>query len=195
MRTSLVVFAAALALGACTKKADQPAASGEPAKAAASPGLSLAGPTALPTRTPGLWEMKMSSDRESAGAMPVVKLCTDAASEQKLSVFSAQGVKDACKDIKVDRQLDGSWKVSSTCTFGGAGTTTSVGTISGDFNSHYQVKTASTIAGAKVAQMNGSHTMTIDATRLGPCEAGQTGGDMILPNGMKMNILTATAPK
>jgi hypothetical protein len=32
-------------------------------------------------------------------------------------------------------------------------------------------------------------SMTMTAKWLGPCAAGQRPGDMIMPNGMKMNIL------
>ena len=41
--------------------------------------------------------------------------------------------------------------------------------------------------------MNGAHKMAIDAAWTGPCAAGQKGGDMILPNGMTVNILAMSA--
>jgi hypothetical protein len=43
--------------------------------------------------------------------------------------------------------------------------------------------------GAPVTTLNGRHQIVITATWLGPCKAGQRGGDMIMSNGMKINMM------
>jgi hypothetical protein len=37
--------------------------------------------------------------------------------------------------------------------------------------------------------MNGTHDMTLEASWQGPCPAGMQPGDMLLPGGMKNNML------
>ena len=64
--------------------------------------------------------------------------------------------------------------------------------VSGDFNSAYTVKVESKQEGGQsmpgMPPGAGAMKMTIDAKWLGPCAAGQKPGDMIMSNGMKMNV-------
>ena len=46
---------------------------------------------------------------------------------------------------------------------------------------------------AGAPQMNGEHAMTLEATWKGPCPADFKPGDMELPGGMKINMLTMGA--
>ena len=77
------------------------------------------------------------------------------------------------------------------CKFGGA-TTTSHAVVTGDFNSAYTVDVTSTREGGRpVPGMapGGATHMKIAAQWIGPCAKGQRPGDMIMGNGMTMNIL------
>jgi hypothetical protein len=73
---------------------------------------------------------------------------------------------------------------------GSGGTIVSTGEAKGDFGSHYTVDIKSSTTGAAAPQMNGEHAMTLEATWKGPCPAGFKPGDMELPGGMKINMLT-----
>ena len=59
--------------------------------------------------------------------------------------------------------------------------------ISGDFNSAYTVKVSSHHSGGPAA-VPLDNDMTMNATWIGPCKAGQKAGDIIMPGGLKMNI-------
>jgi len=64
--------------------------------------------------------------------------------------------------------------------------------VTGSFDSAYTVDVTSTREGGRpVPGMapGGSSHMKIAATWLGPCQAGQRPGDMMMSNGMTMNVL------
>ena len=74
----------------------------------------------------------------------------------------------------------------------GAATTTTKGTITGSFDSAYTMKiTTKTAGGPPIPGMapGGETKMTVEAKHLGACQTGQKPGDIIMPNGMKMNVL------
>lgn len=154
--------------------------------------IALAMPAAaaeLPTRKAGLWEMSMK--RESgATAMPTMQQCTDETTDKDMSMIFG-GVKQRCAKHDVQNS-GGRFTIDSTCTVAGA-TATSHAEIVGDFNSAYSVNVTTTIEGKsaedKSAQGKGrSNHMTVEAKWLGPCKAGQSPGDIIMPGGFKMNI-------
>jgi hypothetical protein len=49
----------------------------------------------------------------------------------------------------------------------------------------------SVTSGAPMAAMNGASTTTITATYAGACPAGTRPGDMTMPGGIKVNMLSA----
>ena len=67
----------------------------------------------------------------------------------------------------------------------GGKTTTSHAVITGSFDSAYTMTVTSDSASAP----GGKSRMTMAAKWLGPCTGDQKPGDMIMGNGMKMNIL------
>ena len=74
--------------------------------------------------------------------------------------------------------------IDSTCTTAGK-TVNSHVVVSGSFDSAYTMTVTTQGDGIP----GGSRTSTISAKWLGACPADQRPGDMIMPNGMKMNIL------
>jgi hypothetical protein len=143
----------------------------------------------LPTRKAGLWELKM----EFAGRnLPtqLMQQCTDATTD-KLMTLNFGGAADRnCQKQDVHNN-GGTITVDSVCQFGEA-ITTSHAVISGDFNSAYTVQVNSTRQGGRPmpgAAPGGEMQMTIAAKWLGPCAAGQKPGDVMMGNGMKMNVL------
>ncbi len=189
-----ILFAAGLAglaivsLAACNKSGST---AGSSAAAGAAP--AAAGPLTvnqIPQRKPGLWTQNMVMDRAPTGA-GAIQLCVDAASEAKMNL-AAQNIAGAkCATPQFSRALDGSITFTNSCDMGANGKIQTTGTIKGDFNSGYVATIATTTTGAPMAAMNGAHTMVVNATWTGPCAPGQTGGDMILPGGMKVNGMAA----
>lgn len=143
--------------------------------------------TEMPGRKPGLWEMKMVMEGSPVPAQ-TFQHCIDAATDKKMSAASAGAGSDQCskQDIK---QSGATITIDSVCNFGGAGTTTSHSVLTGDFNAGYTVKTTSKREGGpSIPGMPAETKMTIEAKWTGACKAGQKPGDMMMPNGMKMNI-------
>jgi hypothetical protein len=85
----------------------------------------------------------------------------------------------------------GAITVDSICKFGET-TSTSHAVITGDFNSDYTVEVTSTREGGRPipggAPGQESH-MKIAAKWIGACAAGQRPGDVIMSNGMTMNVI------
>ena len=141
----------------------------------------------LPARKAGLWQITMTMDK---GGMPpqVIKQCVDAATDKKMNTMSGGMGREQCSKQEV-RQVGSGIVVDSVCKTGPM-TTTSHAVVSGDFNSAYNVQVDSKQEGGPSipGMPNGAMKMVIAAKWLGPCEAGQRPGDMIMGNGFKMNI-------
>ncbi len=143
----------------------------------------------MPARKAGLWEIKTEFIGRNLPARSM-RECIDAATDKLMSSnFSGPG-QEACSKRDV-QNTGGTITVDSVCKFGEA-TTTSHAVVSGDFNSAYTVEVTSTREGGRplpgVAAGAATH-MKMAATWIGPCAAGQRPGDMIMSNGMTMNIL------
>ena len=88
-----------LALAACSKKADTPAATGEAKPAAAA----MPSMTTPPSRKPGLWSQTMSS----ADMNQTMKVCLDADTDAKMSVWGQAMGKDMCSKNSFSRTPGG----------------------------------------------------------------------------------------
>jgi Protein of unknown function (DUF3617) len=197
--TGALAGVAVLSVAACNKpapagggsaQASGAPASGAPASGAQATAAPAAGPISidsLPHRRAGLWRQTMTMEGVQQ-ALPETRLCTDAASEAKMSLMGQQMNREHCQTAQFTRNLDGSISYSSTCDFGAGGKTTSSGTLSGDFNSSFKVVINSSRSGGAAA---GDHRMTITSTWLGPCQPGQKPGDVIMPDGRTINTLAA----
>jgi hypothetical protein len=144
----------------------------------------------LPTRKAGLWEIKMEFQGRSNLPVQVMKQCTDATSDKLMtSNFGGAAERDCPKrDIK---NSGNTITIDSVCKFGAA-TSTSHAVVSGDFNSAYTVDVISMHEGGPpvpgAAPGRETH-MSIAAKWVGPCAAGQKPGDIVMSNGMTMNVL------
>ena len=143
----------------------------------------------MPMRKAGLWELKMEFQGRNLPAQ-LMQQCTDAATD-KFMTFNFGGAAERNCQKRDVRNNGGTITVDSVCQFGDA-VTTSHAVVSGDFNSAYTVQINSTRQGGRpmpgVAPGTESH-MTIAAKWLGPCVAGQKPGDVMMGNGMRMNVL------
>jgi hypothetical protein len=146
----------------------------------------LAGPS-FPSRKAGLWEMRMSGVAGPGGGM-VVQHCIDAATDKAMQEFGASQPKmnrKACQEEM--RNEAGKLLVHRTVCKEGTDTVTSNIVVSGDFDSSYRVQSTTTYDPPRKAGKE--IDVVVDAKWLGACAAGQKPGDMVMPGGMKMNIV------
>lgn len=136
----------------------------------------------LPPRKPGLWDMRMSVEGRSSPAMNA-QHCLDAETDRLMNVSGANMSKDMCSKYDV-QQVGSTIVIDAVCKFGPASTTTK-SVVTGSFDSAYTVKVSSSSEGGPAP---GKSEMTIEARWSGPCAAGQKPGDIMMGNGMKMNV-------
>lgn len=134
----------------------------------------------MPKRKPGLWQIETTM--AAAPAMGPIKQCIDEKTDNFYQQLGEQH-KDKCSESEI-RNTGDKIVVHSVCRMGGSTATTDA-TFSGRFDSDYRgdirVKYNPPMHGMSES------AMTVAAKWLGPCAAGQKPGDMILPNGMKIN--------
>ena len=131
-----------------------------------------------PMRKPGLWEVKTSVG--DSGRSLMVRQCIDPATDQMLQSSAGPFSADLCEGREV-RQSEGSTTIDSRCAVGGKmGSAHAV--VSGSFESAYTMTVTSEGGGLPPAKM------TIEGKWLGKCAAGQEPGDVMMPNGAKLNI-------
>jgi hypothetical protein len=138
-----------------------------------------------PPRKVGLWTSTISSDKMKQS----IKQCLDATTEQKMKWWgsNASGKSSNCEQETITPHLGGGWDFHSICKMGESGTVTSDGSMRGDFGTHYTVDVNSVTAGSPMAQANGPHKMSIEATWNGPCPPDMKPGDMEV-GGFKINM-------
>jgi hypothetical protein len=133
----------------------------------------------LPSRKAGLWEVRTSIN----GPGVTTQQCIDASTDQMTQSSAGPLAQAACSKRDVQKSGD-TTTIDSTCMLAGK-TATAHAVIAGSFDSSYTM----TVTSESNALPGGKMTMTIVAKRLGPCTADQKPGDMILGNGVKINIL------
>jgi hypothetical protein len=138
----------------------------------------------LPLRKAGLWEMKVLRSGAPAPEM-TMQHCTDATTDKQMSTSFSPG-KDTCAKQDIQKTATG-YVSDSVCSVAGM-TITSHAEITGDFNAAYTVKSSSHSEGGRAGAARDTTTM-IEAKWLGACKADQKPGDIVMPGGMKMNIL------
>jgi hypothetical protein len=138
----------------------------------------------LPSRKPGLWEVKISIAGRSAPPQ-VIRQCVDAATDQMMQSSAGPYSAAVCPKRDVQQSVN-SITIDSSCTVGGKPATAHA-TITGGFDSAYRMTVTSQSEAFPASNM----TLTIDGKWLGPCAADQKPGDIIFSDGRKVNILEA----
>ena len=143
----------------------------------------------MPARKAGLWELKMSFEQPKLPEH-VIQQCTDAASDKLMNSNFGGSAQQKCQKQDVHK-TGGTMVVDSVCSVGGA-TSTTHAVISGSFNSAYTVQVTTKRDGGPPTPGIGPHGemhMAVAAKWLGPCGKGQRPGDIMMGNGMKINVL------
>lgn len=140
----------------------------------------------FPSRKPGLWEIQTGDGTGKAPAGSyTMQQCIDAASDKTLRDMGQGMGKDMCarQELRAD---GGKLVMDSVCKIGNT-TATSHAVMSGDFNTAYRMESKSSYNPPLMGRAEGTSVM--EAKWIGPCKADQKPGDMVMPNGMKMNVL------
>jgi len=146
-------------------------------------GAALAGPE-YPPRKPGLWEMKMSQGDGKSAPM-LSHQCIDAKTDQAMRDMGQGTGQSACSKNEMRKEGD-RLIVDSVCKTGASTATTHM-VMTGDFGNAYRMEMRSSYSPPLAGRSEGS--AVIETRWVGPCKADQKPGDMIMGNGMKMNIV------
>jgi hypothetical protein len=136
--------------------------------------------TPVPHQKTGLWESTMTM----MGHPYKSQSCVTEESEAKTSVFSSQVRQKNCSSSSITHNMDGSWTSTSTCKFGSGTARTTHAHVTGDLNSKFTL--------VLTADGNNTPETTMTMTWMGACKPGMKGGDVVMSNGMKMNVLDGT---
>jgi hypothetical protein len=146
----------------------------------------------MPARKAGLWEIT-----SSANSAMTIRQCVDAATDEMMQSRMASGPGSApvggaasapsaqrqCSKHDVQKSAN-TITIDSVCTVMSK-TVSSHVVLAGSFDSAYTMTVTSQGDGIP----GGSRSVTMTVKWLGPCAADQKPGDMIMPGGMKINIL------
>ncbi|MDE2135011.1 MAG: hypothetical protein KGM97_06535 [Alphaproteobacteria bacterium] len=154
-------------------------------------GAAMAATQLLPHQKLGLWQQVYTVGGKNISD----QVCLDATAEAKLSALGSQLSNKACSSRQTTRNPNGSWHIDAKCEVTPGLKTTSHIDVTGDFNTKFTAVINTTTTGAAIAAANGARRTVLVATWLGPCKPGQKGGDIIMSNGMKINLMDdAKAP-
>ena len=140
----------------------------------------------LPTRKAGLWEMKVAKTGSQQPEM-TLQHCTDETTDKDMNNMVSPMAKQICSKQDIQKTATG-YVSDSVCSVAGM-TTTSHAEITGDFSSAYTVKSTSHAQGGAVGAAGRDSTMTIAARWLGACKPDQKPGDVVMPDGRKVNMI------
>jgi hypothetical protein len=145
----------------------------------------------IPARKAGEWEIVMSLAGKTKMPAMTMRMCLDAKTDAEMMKAGLSLSKDRCSRQEMSRDGD-TITIDSACSFGPMKTTSHI-VVSGDFQSAYTVKVASSIEGGPAAMPKKSE-MTQTARWLGATCDGLKPGEMTMPNGMKIDATKAFGP-
>ena len=137
----------------------------------------------FPTMKAGLWESSVA--REGAPQKTgSTRMCMDAAVQKEMMDMGMGTMKSMCSKNDIRREGNKVYG-SAECKFGDATMkSTSVTTFTGDTAYHAEIKSTT----EPPMQGMPSGTAVVDAKWVGPCPTGMQVGDVVLPNGQKVNM-------
>jgi Protein of unknown function (DUF3617) len=130
----------------------------------------------LPQRKAGLWKIEMAF--EGRPGTQSIQQCIDPETDAIMQ-SSATNIGSQCSKRDFVKSGD-TMTIDSVCTVAGK-EASSHAVVKGSFDSNYTM----TVSSKSDA---GAINLTVTGKWLGPCEAGQRPGDLILPNGIKLNL-------
>ncbi|HVE48603.1 MAG TPA: DUF3617 family protein [Casimicrobiaceae bacterium] len=142
----------------------------------------------LPKRKSGLWELSTATQQ---GQMVAAQMCIDQKSDDLTRQLAGVGV--TCSKQNIKRESATRYVIDSVCRFGDS-TATSRAIFTGSFESDYSVDISAKYSPPMMGMNEGRST--IKARWLSACKSGQRPGDLVMPNGMTINVFDSkgTAP-
>ena len=137
----------------------------------------------LPKRKSGLWEMTMIGDQTN-GQPQTVTTCVEQKNDTGLSSSFGDKIPKNCKAPTMKKSA-GTYVITSACKFTDSNVST-VAVLSGDMKTAYQIDRTSTYTPPNKGRKESKQSIT--GKWLGACKADQRPGDMIMPDGSKINI-------
>jgi hypothetical protein len=133
------------------------------------------------SRKPGAWEVKTAIEGSNAPSR-TVRQCIDTGTDQLLQSSAGPFNPAACERRNVQRSAERT-TIDFVCTVAGK-PATARSVITGSFESSYTM----TVTAESGALPGGKMIMTMDGHWLGACPADQRPGDVVLSNGVKVNV-------
>ena len=140
----------------------------------------------LPTRKPGLWDMKMVTEKPAGIPGFRAQMCIDAATDKDLFDFGLKMSKDSCRRYEVKR-TGSAWLIDADCNIGPVKSATKT-TISGDFQSSIDARIEGLTEGLPGTKGPQATLITQTATWTSACSNGMKPGDIVLGGGLRMNV-------
>jgi len=138
----------------------------------------------LPQRKTGLWDIKISRTGTNRPSSQTIQMCIDQKTDNIAQQMGESFVKASCSKQQIRRE--GNRIVGDSVCQIGETTATSHTVFSGEFDRAYHGEIRTKYS---PPLMGKNENLTLfDAKWIGPCQADQKPGDMIMPNGMKINI-------
>jgi hypothetical protein len=140
-------------------------------------------------RKSGLWEVKRTASR-TQDQVRTYGMCIDQSSDNALRQLTGGMRSERCETSKTAREgdrliVDATCKVSTT-------TATTHAVITGKFDTAYKIESKATFNPPLRGEKEG--TTVIEAKWTGACKPDQKPGDVIMPNGSKINVATQDTP-
>jgi len=137
----------------------------------------------LPTMKAGMWESQVAREGSSQKG-PAMKMCTDPSLQKEMMEAGMGQMKELCSKNDIRREGNKMYGTAE-CKLGESTMkSTSVTTFTGDTAYHIEIK--ATYDPPMAGKSSGS--TVIDAKWTGPCPAGMQAGDVLLPDGRKVNM-------
>jgi len=182
MRVAVICLASVLALAACSKKpakvhSDAGGEGGNAATAAATATAPAAAPGGMftPHRKAGLWQLAMDTSG-GPGVQMRAEMCIDASTDKDFAWRGPHSASQNCDKMQMHPAMGG-FSFDSVCR-SGSRTITAHGTVTGDFNSAYDLDVTTRVDPPGPAGMGRETRARIKAKWLGPCPAGMKPGAM-----------------
>lgn len=149
---------------------------------AAGAGAAWAAGVLIPSRKPGMWELRMSTDADDTEAY--MQMCIDPKNDSEMMDISLSIITGLCPQVSWSRERE-DIVISASCQVSAGRTVTSRATLAGDFQSLYwfRMKTKSGIGAGSETDIEHQYTW-LGAT----CTDGLAPGFVRLPNGGKMRL-------
>ena len=142
-------------------------------------------------RKSGLWEVKRTSTL-AGGKVRVTQLCIDQASDDVLRE-PPEGPGNGCKADRILRDGD-QLVIDATCPLSSTKSTAKThAVITGNPDSTYKIEAKSTFDPPFRGKTEAS--TVLEGKWTGPCKPDQRPGDVVLPNGARMNLTDVAPPE